>query len=161
VYLPKGAYSSSLRSPSTTFPLTSLPSGPTRQILPLPRAGRPEARLHRASLQLIAPRLPACFIETPIKAPYSPALIPPLESPLTPPRPSMASVENRRPLPNGISTLSSPRPPIKGEHHPEFHRTSPHFFSPLSMPEQRSHRAPMPPNLHHHRPASTLLLHLG
>jgi hypothetical protein len=61
--------------------------GPTRQILPLPRAGRPKARLHRASPQLIAPHLPASIIGTPIKAPYSPALIPPLESPLTPPPP--------------------------------------------------------------------------
>jgi hypothetical protein len=34
--------------------------------------------------QLIAPRLPASIIATPIKAPYSPALIPRLESPLTP-----------------------------------------------------------------------------
>jgi hypothetical protein len=59
--------------------------GPSRQIYLLPRAGRPESRLHRASLQLITPRLPASIIETPIKAPYSPALIPPLESPLTPP----------------------------------------------------------------------------
>jgi hypothetical protein len=59
--------------------------GPTHQIHPLPRAGRPESRLHCASPQLIAPRLPASIIETPIKAPYSPALIPPLESPLTPP----------------------------------------------------------------------------
>jgi hypothetical protein len=31
------------------------------------------------------PCLSASMIETPIKAPYSPALIPPLESPLTPP----------------------------------------------------------------------------
>jgi hypothetical protein len=41
----------------------------------------------RALLQLIAPRLPASIIATPIKAPYSPALIPPLESPLTAPTP--------------------------------------------------------------------------
>jgi hypothetical protein len=73
----------------------------------------------------------------------------------------MASVVNHRPLPTGISTPSSPRPPIKGEHHPEFHRTSPRFFSPLSTPEQRSHQAPTPPNLRRRRPASTLLLHLG
>jgi hypothetical protein len=50
--------------------------GPTRQVHPHPRAGRPESRLHHASPQLIAPRLPASIIETPIKAPYSPALIP-------------------------------------------------------------------------------------
>jgi hypothetical protein len=85
--------------------------GPTRQIHPLPCAGRPESRLHRASSQLIAPRLPASIIEMPIKAPYSPALIPPLESPLTPPpQPSMVSSVNRRPLLTGISTLSSPGP---------------------------------------------------
>jgi hypothetical protein len=84
--------------------------GPTRQIHLLPRAGRPESHLHRASLQLIAPRLPASIIETPIKASYSPALIPPLESPLTPPRSSMASAVNRRLLLTGISTPSSPGP---------------------------------------------------
>jgi hypothetical protein len=92
--------------------------GPTRQILLVPHASRPEACLHRAPPQLITPRLPASVIETPIKAPYSPALIPPLESPLTPPRPSMVSAVNHRPLPIGISTPSSLRPPIKGEHHP-------------------------------------------
>jgi hypothetical protein len=59
--------------------------GPTRQIHPLPHAGRPKSRLHRASPQLIASHLPASIIEMSIKAPYSPALIPPLESPLTPP----------------------------------------------------------------------------
>jgi hypothetical protein len=85
-YLTKGTSSSSLRSPSTAFPLSRhCQVGPTRQIHPLPHAGRPKANLHRASPQLIAPRLPASIIELPIKAPYSPALIPPLESPLTPP----------------------------------------------------------------------------
>jgi hypothetical protein len=59
--------------------------GPTRQIHPLPHVGRTESRPHCASPQLIAPRFPASIIKTPIKAPYSPALIPPLESPLTPP----------------------------------------------------------------------------
>jgi hypothetical protein len=77
--------------------------GPTPQIHPLPRAGRPESRLHRASPQLLALRLPASIIETPIKAPYSPALIPPLESPLTP-----HGHQWCRPLLTGISTLSSP-----------------------------------------------------
>jgi hypothetical protein len=70
------------------------------------------------------PCLLASIIETPIKAPYSPTLIPPLESPLTAPRPSMASAVNHRPLLTDISTPSSPRPPIKGEHHP---RVSPHI----------------------------------
>jgi hypothetical protein len=84
--------------------------GPTCQIHLLPHAGRPESCFHRSSPQLITPRLPTTIIETPIKAPYSPALIPPLESPLTPPRPSMASAVNRRPLLTGISTPSSPGP---------------------------------------------------
>ncbi len=74
----------------------------------------PAHQYHRASPHLIAPRLPASIIETPIKAPYSPALIPPLESPLTPsPRPSMASVVNRRHFHPEQS-----RPPIKDDHHP-------------------------------------------
>jgi hypothetical protein len=59
--------------------------GPAHQFHPLPRTGRHKSRLHCASPHLIAPRLPASIIETPIKDPYSPALIPPLESPLTPP----------------------------------------------------------------------------
>jgi hypothetical protein len=57
---------------------------PACQLRRLPRVGRPEARLPRASPQLIAPYLPASIIVSPIKAPYSPALIPPLEAPLTP-----------------------------------------------------------------------------
>jgi hypothetical protein len=110
-YLPKGASSSSLRSPSMTFPLSHrCQVGPSHQIHHLPRVGQPQASLHRASPQLIAPRLPASIIETPIKAHYSPALILPLESPLTPPRSSMASAVNHRPLPIGISTPSSPGP---------------------------------------------------
>jgi hypothetical protein len=84
--------------------------GPTRQIHPLPRAGRPKSRLHRTSPQLITPRLPASIIEMPIKAPYSPTLIPPLEFPLTTPRPSMASAVNRRLLLTGISTRAAPAP---------------------------------------------------
>jgi hypothetical protein len=85
--------------------------GPARQFHPLPRAGRPKSRLHCASPHLIAPRHSTSIIETPIKAPYSPALIPPLESPLTPPlRSSMESVINRRSLLTGISTPSSPAP---------------------------------------------------
>jgi hypothetical protein len=102
--------------------------GPTCQFHPLPHAGRPKFRLHRASPHLIAPRLPASIIEMSIKAPYSPALIPPLESPLTP-----------LPAINGVGRKSSavthrhfhpeqPRPPIKGEHHP---RVSPHPSPPL------------------------------
>jgi hypothetical protein len=58
--------------------------GPTCQFHPLPRVSRPKSRIHRASPHLITPRLPASIIEMPIKAPYSPALIPPLESLLTP-----------------------------------------------------------------------------
>jgi hypothetical protein len=82
--------------------LTSLPCG-ARPSVPPPSSRRPT--------QIASPpRLPASIIETPIKAPYSPALIPPLESPLTPPRPSMASAVNHRSLLTGISTLSSPGP---------------------------------------------------
>jgi hypothetical protein len=55
-------------------------AGPACQLCCLPRVGRPEARLPRASPQLITPRLPASIIATPIKAPYCPALIPPLEA---------------------------------------------------------------------------------
>jgi hypothetical protein len=58
--------------------------GPARQFHPSPRAGRAQSRRHLASPHPITPRHPASSIEMPIKAPYSPALIPPLESPLTP-----------------------------------------------------------------------------
>jgi hypothetical protein len=58
--------------------------GPTRQFHPFPRASRPQSRRHLTSPHPITPRRPASSIEMPIKAPYSPALIPPLESPLTP-----------------------------------------------------------------------------
>jgi hypothetical protein len=102
--------------------------GPARQLYRLPHAGRPQSRRHLASPHAITPRHPASGIETPIKVPYSPALIPPLESPLTP-----------SPAINGLSCKSpavthrhlhpeQPRPPIKGEHHP---RVSPHPSPPL------------------------------
>jgi hypothetical protein len=110
-YLPKGASSSSLHCPSTTFSLSRHNHvGPAHQFHPLPRTGRSKSCLHRASPHLIAPRLPVSIIEMLIKAPYSPTLIPPLESPLTTPRPSMASAVNHRPLLTGISTPSSPGP---------------------------------------------------
>jgi hypothetical protein len=134
--------------------------GPACQFHPLPRAGRPKSCLHRASPHLIAPCLPASIIETPIRAPYSPTLILPLESPLTPPRPSLASAINRRPLLTSISTPSSPGPLKKASTTPGFHRTPPRPFSPLSTLEQRSDRAPLPLILHRRRPASMLLLHL-
>jgi hypothetical protein len=102
--------------------------GPARQFHPLPHAGRPQSRRHLASPHPITPRHPSSSIETPIKAPYSSALIPPLESPLTP-----------SPAINGLGCKSpavthrhlhpeQPRPPIKGEHHP---RVSPHPSPPL------------------------------
>jgi hypothetical protein len=102
--------------------------GPARQFNPPPHAGRPQSHRHLASPHPITPRRPASSIETPIKAPYSPALIPPLESPLTP-----------SPAINDLGCKSStvthrhlhpeqPRPPIKGEHHP---RVSPHPSLPL------------------------------
>jgi hypothetical protein len=43
-------------------------AGPACQLRRLPRVDRPEARLPRASPQLIAPRLPASIIAMPIKA---------------------------------------------------------------------------------------------
>jgi hypothetical protein len=105
-------------------------AGPTRQLPHLPDVDRPEPRLPRASPQLIAPRLPASIIATPIKAPYSPALIPPLEAPLTP-SPAINGVGRKSPavthrhfLPGAPPTL------IKGEHHP---RVAPHL-SPASFP---------------------------
>jgi hypothetical protein len=58
------------------FSLCHRQLGPTCQIHPLPCAGRPQSKIPRASPQLIAPRLPASIIATPIKAPYSPALNP-------------------------------------------------------------------------------------
>jgi hypothetical protein len=48
-------------------------ASPACQLRRLPHVGRPEARLLRTSPQLIAPRLPANIIATPIKAPYSPS----------------------------------------------------------------------------------------
>jgi hypothetical protein len=101
--------------------------GPTHQIHLLPHAGRPESRLHRASPQLIAPRLLTFIIETPIKAPYSPTLVPPLESPLTPP-PAINGVGRKSPaVTHRHFHPEQPCPPIKGEHHS---RVSPHL-SPL------------------------------
>jgi hypothetical protein len=108
--------------------LRSLPSGTRPSVPPLPRVGQPQSCRHLTSPHSITPRRPASSIETPIKAPYSTALIPPLESPLTP---SMTI--------NGLGCKSpavthwhlhpdQPRPPIKGEHHP---RVSPHHSPPL------------------------------
>jgi hypothetical protein len=105
--------------------------GPACQFHLLPRTGQPQSRRHLASPHPITPRRPTSSIETPIKAPYSPALILPLESPLTP-----------SPAINGLGCKSSaithrhlhleqPRPPIKGEHHP---RVSPHPSPPLFSP---------------------------
>jgi hypothetical protein len=103
--------------------------GPARQFHPLPHAGRPKSRLYRASPHLIAMRLPASIIETPIKAPYSPALIPPLESLLTPPSPTINGVGHKSPtVTHRHFHPEQPRPPIKGEHHP---RVSPHPSPPL------------------------------
>jgi hypothetical protein len=99
--------------------------GPTHQIHLIPRAGRPESRLHRTSPQLIAPRLPASIIETPIKVPYSPTLIPPLESLLTPSPPAINRVGRKSPaITHRHFHLEQRRPPLKGEHHPQ---VSPHL----------------------------------
>jgi hypothetical protein len=134
--------------------------GPAHQFHSSPRADRPQSRSHLASPHPITPRRPGSCIEMPIKAPYSPALIPPLESPLTP-----------SPAINGLGCKSpavthrqlhpeQPPTPIKGEHHPGLHRTSPCLSSLLSMLEHLSHRAPPLPIRHRSRPASTSLLHL-
>jgi hypothetical protein len=105
-------------------------AGPACQLRRLPRVSRPEARLPHASPQLIAPRLPASMIATPIKAPYSPALIPPLEAPLTP-SPAINGVGRKSPAVTHRHFLpGAPPAPIKGEHHP---RVAPHL-SPASFP---------------------------
>jgi hypothetical protein len=102
--------------------------GPAHQFHPLPRVGRPKSRLHRASSHLIAPRLSASIIETPIKAPYSPTLIPPLESPLTPP-PPINGVGRKLPVvTHRHFHPEQPRLPIRGEHHPQ---VSPHPSPPI------------------------------
>jgi hypothetical protein len=87
----------------------------------------PKSRLHHASPQLIALHLPASIIETPIKAPYSPALIPPLESPLTPPTTINGISRKLLAVTHRHFHPEQPRPPVKGEHHP---RVSP-YLSPL------------------------------
>jgi hypothetical protein len=105
-------------------------AGPACQLRRLPRVSRPEARLPHASPQLIAPRLPASMIATPIKAPYSPALIPPLEAPLMP-SPAINGVGRKSPAVTHQHFLpGAPPAPIKGEHHP---RVAPHL-SPASFP---------------------------
>jgi hypothetical protein len=104
--------------------------GPACQLRRLPCIGRPEACLPRASPQLIALRLPASIIATPIKAPYSPALIPPLEASLTPSR-AINGVGRKSPaITHRHFLASAPPAPIKGEHHP---RVAPHL-SPASFP---------------------------
>jgi hypothetical protein len=104
--------------------------GPSCQVHPLHHVSRPEARLLRASPQLIAPRLPASIIATPIKAPYSPTLIPPLESPLTP-SPAINGVDRKSSAVTHRHFLpGAPPAPIKDEHHP---RAAPHL-SPLLFP---------------------------
>jgi hypothetical protein len=92
--------------------------GPTCQLRRLPCIGRPNARLPRASPQLITPHLPASIIATPIKAPYSPTLISPVEAPLTP---SLAinGVGHKSPaVTHRHFLLGAPPTPIKGEHYP-------------------------------------------
>jgi hypothetical protein len=94
-------------------------AGPACQLCRLPCVGRPKARLPRASPELIAPRLPTSIIATPIKAPYSPALIPPLESPLTP-CPAISGVSRKSPAVTHLHFLpGAPPAPIKREHHPQ------------------------------------------
>jgi hypothetical protein len=105
-------------------------TGPACQLRRLPRVGRHEARLPHALPQLIAPRLSASIIATPIKAPYSPALISPLEAPLTP-SPAINGIGHISPaVTHWHFLLGAPPTPIKGEHHP---RVAPHL-SPASFP---------------------------
>jgi hypothetical protein len=115
----------------------------------------------RASPQLIALHLPASIIATPIKAAYSPALIPPLESLLTPLPPAINDISHKSPaVTHRHFHPEHPRPPIKGEHPPpSFTAPLPASF-PLSPRLSSTHRAPTPPNLHRRRSVSTLLLHL-
>jgi hypothetical protein len=114
--------------------------GPTCQIHPLPRAGRPRSEIPRASPQLIASRLLAAIIATPIKAPYSPALIPLLESPLTP-SPAINRVGRKFPAVTHRHFLpGAPPSPIKGEHHP---RVTPHL-SPLLFPSLHAYAMSSP-----------------
>jgi hypothetical protein len=114
-----------------TFFLCHRHTDPACQLCCLPHVGRPEARLPRASPQLIAPRLPASIIASPIKAPYNPALIPPLETPLTPSPPAINGIGRKSPAVTHRHFLpGAPPAPIKGEHHP---RVAPHL-SPLLFP---------------------------
>jgi hypothetical protein len=107
-----------VRPGDDTFFLCHRHAGPACQLHRLPRIGRPEPCLPRASPQLIAPRLPASIIVTPIKAPYSPALIPPLEAPLTP-SPAINGVGCKSPAVTHRHFLPGAPPAlIKGEHHP-------------------------------------------
>jgi hypothetical protein len=102
--------------------------GPARQVHPSPRAGRPQSRRHLASPHPITLRRLASSIEMPINAPYSPALIPPLESPLTP-SPAINGHDCKSPaVTHRQLHPEQPPAPIKGEHH---HRASPHLSPPL------------------------------
>jgi hypothetical protein len=88
-----------------------------------------------ASPQLIAPRLPASIIAMPIQAPYSPALIPLLESPLTPPLPINGVGRKSPAVTHWHFHPEHPQLPIKGEH--PSHRVSLHL-SPLLFPSLHS-----------------------
>jgi hypothetical protein len=107
-------------------------AGPACQLRHLSRVGPSEACLPRASPQLIAPRLLASIIVTPIKAPYSPALIPPLESPLTP-SPAINGVGHKSPaLTHRHFLPGAPRPLQKASNLFELHHTFPRSHFPLS-----------------------------
>jgi hypothetical protein len=84
---------------------------------------------------------PTSIFEMPIKAPYSPALIPPLESSLTPPPPAINGVGRKsQVVTHQHFHPERPRPPIKGEHHP---RVSP-YLSPLLFPSLHASAALSP-----------------
>jgi hypothetical protein len=132
--------------------------GPSYQIHPLPRTGRPEARLPCASPQLITPRLPASIIATPIKAPYSLALISPLESPLTP-SPAINGVGRKSPAITHQHFLpgAPPAPYKRRAPPPSFTAPLPASFplSPRLSSTLTEHRAPTPPSLHRRRLSSS------
>jgi hypothetical protein len=132
-------------SEPTASPSSLCQPGPSYMIHPLPHADRLEARLPRASPQLIAPRLPASIIATPIKAPYSPALIPPLESPLTP-SPAINGVGRKSlAITHQHFLLGAPPAPYKRRAPP------PSFTAPLPASFSLSPRLSSPLTKHRHR----------
>jgi hypothetical protein len=135
----------------------SLPSGPHPSIPP-PSSRQPtpiSSSPRLASPHPITPRRPASSIETPIKTPYSLALIPPLESPLTP-SPAINGLGCKLPaVTHRYLHPEQPRPPINGENHPGVSpHPSPPLFSSLhawpsfSLSTIAADSTPLSPGLH-------------